>query len=253
MNKIIIDNNIINNYKDDYIEINNNTIVFIKNNEYQIEYINSNNINVNYIINSNITVKLSIYSDNDNLIINNNYTLKENSNLLLFKFYNNKTIKENITINLEGIYSQVSYFFSTICTNNESYNIKIIHNNKYTKSYISNKCIALNNSTITYTIDSIVPACNINSIMDQNTKIIELGTANATIKPNMYIEENDVEAKHGSVIGNFNEEEIFYLMSRGINKNDAIKLLSSGFILSHLLVSDELTNKIKDIINKNWR
>ena len=84
--------------------------------------------------------------------------------------------------------------------------------------------------------------------MDQTSRILTLGEVNATIIPNMFIDENSVEAKHGSVIGGFQEDEIFYLMSRGIPYEEARNLLIKGFIFSNLVVDMEKRAQILSII-----
>ena len=48
--------------------------------------------------------------------------------------------------------------------------------------------------------------------MDQTTKVLTLGNVETKINPNMFIEEDSVEAKHGSVISSFNEEELYFQM-----------------------------------------
>ena len=53
---------------------------------------------------------------------------------------------------------------------------------------------------------------------------------NSIIKPNLYIDEYDVDARHAATIGRFNSEDIFYLMTKGIDKKEAIELLISGFL-----------------------
>ena len=90
--------------------------------------------------------------------------------------------------------------------------------------------------------------------MDQTTKILTIGSVDAKINPNMYIEEDSVEAKHGSVISSFNEEEIFYLTSRGIPEEEAIYLLIKGFIFSNLILNMENKAIIYDCINsiRRW-
>lgn len=251
MNKIIIENNNITTTTNSNINITNNIINFTTNGEYILEVTNTNNIDINIILKDKVCIKLFIISLNNNLISNITYKLGENSNLIIQKFYKNNQIKEEENIYLDGKYSKISYNFSTIANNQEQYKMKIYHNNNYVTSDISNKCIGNNNSKILFDIDSILDKGNIGCIMDQDTKIISLGEIDANIKPNMYIEEDDVEARHGSVIGKFNEDDIFYLMSRGINKEESIKLLITGFILSNLSIDDENKNKIITIINNN--
>ena len=69
------------------------------------------------------------------------------------------------------------------------------------------------------------------------------------INPNLLIEENDVIANHAALIGKFNEAEIFYLMSRGIKREDAIGLLTRGFLQDDTTFKEEIEN----IIDAYWR
>jgi Fe-S cluster assembly protein SufD len=58
-------------------------------------------------------------------------------------------------------------------------------------------------------------------------------------KPELEIYADDVKCSHGSTSGNLDENSIFYLMSRGISKEDAKKLLINGFLI-------DVVNKITD-------
>ncbi len=49
-------------------------------------------------------------------------------------------------------------------------------------------------------------------------------------KPFLEILANDVFCTHGSTTGRLNEDQLYYLQSRGISKNEAQKLLVKGFI-----------------------
>ena len=68
-------------------------------------------------------------------------------------------------------------------------------------------------------------------------------------KPELRIFADDVKCSHGSTIGPIDENAIFYLRSRGISKNAAIKMIISSFI------NDDLENisneQIKSIVTKN--
>ena len=134
----------------------------------------------------------------------------------------------------------------------EYYKIRIYHNNNNVVSSLINKCVAFDNSKVTFDIDSILDKGNIDCDMDQDTKIINMGAVDADIRPNMYIEEDDVVARHGSVIGKFSPDDIFYITSRRIPEKEAILLLIRGFILSNLIVDDSLSEKIIKIINNNY-
>ena len=69
----------------------------------------------------------------------------------------------------------------------------------------------------------------------------------------MYIDEDDVEARHGSVIGTFSEDTIFYLMSRGVPREKALELLIKGHILSPLDFAFDFKQKIIETLNNQRR
>lgn len=69
-----------------------------------------------------------------------------------------------------------------------------------------------------------------------NNNLILSDEASANAKPNLEIFADDVKASHGATFGRLNEEELFYLQSRGLDPIDARKWLIQGFcqeILDH--------------------
>lgn len=54
-------------------------------------------------------------------------------------------------------------------------------------------------------------------------------TARADSIPSLEIDANDVRASHGATIGKIVEEYVFYLMSRGIPRNTAVRMVIEGF------------------------
>ena len=68
-------------------------------------------------------------------------------------------------------------------------------------------------------------------------------------KPELEIYADDVKCSHGSSSGNIEEDSIFYLMSRGLSRQESIKLLINGFLSE---ITDEIkSNSIKNfIVNK---
>lgn len=48
--------------------------------------------------------------------------------------------------------------------------------------------------------------------------------------PSMVVSENDVEVAHEATVGKIGEEQLFYLMSRGLSEDEAINAIVSGFI-----------------------
>jgi Fe-S cluster assembly protein SufD len=62
-----------------------------------------------------------------------------------------------------------------------------------------------------------------------NRNLILSPTARADTIPNLEIGANDVRCTHGATVGQVEEEYLFYLMSRGISRTEAVKLIVDGF------------------------
>jgi len=54
--------------------------------------------------------------------------------------------------------------------------------------------------------------------------------ARATAIPNLEILNHDVKCSHAATIGRLDDEQLFYLMSRGLSKARATHLLAQGFL-----------------------
>lgn len=248
MNRIIVDKNILSDYRDNDIEIHYNKIIFKRNGDYTLEYVNSDLVDLEIEVIDSVFVKLFIFSCDNKLRVKNYYKIGTNSNLLLFQFYYNDYVNEEIRFDLNGENSLLSYHFSSISRGLEEYHIIVNHNNHKVSSEIVNKCIGLDGSKIKMQIDSVLDKGNQDCVMDQSSRIMTLGDVEATIIPNMFIEEDSVEARHGSVIGRIRPEEIFYLMSRGIREDEAIHLLIKGFVFSNLVVDMDKRARIFQVI-----
>lgn len=187
-----------------------------------------NNIVMDEVINveSNSTLRLNISKPSNKEIT---YNLDDNATLIINKKYD-KCEEETININLNGIGSSVIYNFSTKAISNEKFTINIMHNNKNTKSKILNHGVVLNDSRLLFIVNTKVKKGNTGSILDQESKIIIMGENNSEIKPNLFIDEFDVDARHAASIGKFNNDDIFYLMTKGISYDKAIELLVNGFL-----------------------
>ena len=62
-----------------------------------------------------------------------------------------------------------------------------------------------------------------------NRNLILSPTARADTIPNLEIGANDVRCTHGATVGQVEEEYLFYLMSRGVSRTEAVKLIVDGF------------------------
>lgn len=99
------------------------------------------------------------------------------------------------------------------------------------------------------------------SIGNQRADSLLLSTsANADARPVLEIMNNDVKCSHGVSIGKIDNEKLFYMMSRGISKEDATRTFIQGFLEPILIripekereyMSGILSDKLKVIQHGN--
>jgi len=71
-----------------------------------------------------------------------------------------------------------------------------------------------------------------------NKNLLLSNDARVDTKPQLEIFNDDVKCSHGATVGQLEEEELFYLLSRGLNEDLARNLLTYGF-------AEEIINKIE--------
>lgn len=85
-----------------------------------------------------------------------------------------------------------------------------------------------------------------NNVLNEYARIINKSVSTNVLIPNLIVNTNEVVANHGVSIGGFNDDELFYLTSKGIKKSNARRLIENGFILS--IMDDDNREKIKNIL-----
>lgn len=73
-----------------------------------------------------------------------------------------------------------------------------------------------------------------------NKSIILSSKAKVNTRPQLEVYADDVKCAHGATIGQLDEEELFYLQSRAINRTTAFQMVCKGFLLE---VVERVTHK----------
>ncbi|HEU0013888.1 MAG TPA: Fe-S cluster assembly protein SufD, partial [Longimicrobium sp.] len=87
----------------------------------------------------------------------------------------------------------------------------------------------------------------------QTNRNLVLSTgARADSLPNLEIQADDVRCSHAATVGQLDEEEVFYLLSRGIPKPEAVRLVVFGFFAEVLeqLPLDEVRRELLNAVER---
>ena len=112
----------------------------------------------------------------------------------------------------------------------------------------------MKNNRLSFEVNTIVPKDSINIKTTQDSKILLFEEKTGIIKPNLIVDNDDIEANHSAYIGKFKNEQLFYLETRGIDKSSAIGLLAKSFLIGSM---NNISFRERDIvlekIKRYWR
>ncbi|MBU2612716.1 MAG: Fe-S cluster assembly protein SufB, partial [Nanoarchaeota archaeon] len=108
---------------------------------------------------------------------------------------------------------------------------KVYHLNENTCSTVLSKGISVDGGVSSYRglVKINVGAKNSKSSVRCDGLMLD-NKSKAMTLPSMDVHENEVEVSHEAAVGKVGEEDLFYLMSRGLSEEESIKLIVSGFI-----------------------
>ena len=200
------------------------------------------NYKIDKIENKNIKYSFNNIEQNKNTI-SETFILSSGSNFF----------KSEVNCNLKGEHSSafVNGIFSL--DKNKHHEIRTIvnHLTENTKSYQLIKSVLEDSSKAAYQGKIFVNSDAQKTDGYQLSKAILLNKdSEFNAKPELEIYADDVKCSHGSASGSLNENSIFYLMSRGLNYNQARELLINGFLLDVVekITDSEIKNLIKNMI-----
>lgn len=171
--------------------------------------------------------------------LNVDIVLNENANVI-FYFVDLTAGTTTFKAHLLGENAQVHVNTLVISKEKIQINQEIIHKAKHTFSEIKNYGVSLEKGSISFETVGKIENKNSSSNCRQLSKGLILGDEGyISSKPILLIDEFDVKAYHGASIGKMNEDDLFYLMSRGLTKEESYRLVLLG-------MTEPFLNEIKN-------
>lgn len=207
--------------------------------------------NIGFNLKENINAQLSMLSL-DGFKGNVDISLNANSRLEIYfadLAKNSSSVKVNVSLN-EG--AQVIFHLASLTTedSNKNFTVSVDHNAINSYSFVDNYGVVKSNGKLVFDGVSYIKNGCVKCKTRQNAKIMVFDEKSIGIaKPILKIDENDIEASHGAVVGKISDEHLFYLMSRGLSEDKAKVLITYGYLKPIMNGFDENTqSKIEELI-----
>ena len=166
--------------------------------------------------------EINIINENKNIDLK----LEKNSQLVI-NYYNDS--QESFDINItEEEASNLIINIASITDKDCKVNINVLITGNNNKCVINVRNISKNGNSNFYVNVKSNENTKDNIIIEDLKGVLEDGTID--FLPILEIDTNEVEASHFATIGGFNQNEIFYLQSKGLEYDECLKILKKAFI-----------------------
>ncbi|WP_137597672.1 SufD family Fe-S cluster assembly protein [Paucilactobacillus kaifaensis] len=173
----------------------------------------------------------------------------QNSNLKMYlTLFNRGNQNYDVNIDLDGDHSQATVKMVAIADQEQAQKVTTRINNygQKTNGVIEQNGVAKDKSKIDFhAVGKIFHGAH-GAQSNQHSRLLTLSKqSHGQVDPVLLIEENDVEAGHAASIGKIDEDQLYYLQTRGIDRKQAYYLLTKGFLLPVLneIPNETLKNK----------
>lgn len=146
---------------------------------------------------------------------------------------NDGNVIEDIQMNLvgEGSASDVKTVAITHGNQIQGINVNVTNIGSHSLGNIFQHGVALDESTMTFNGIGHILKNSKNSDAQQESRVLMLSDdARADANPILLIDEYEVQAGHAASISRVNQEQLYYLLSRGLKRKQAEKLIIRGFL-----------------------
>ena len=162
---------------------------------------------------------------------------------------------EDIQVHLDGQGSSSDVKTVVLSYENQiqAVNASVTNIGSHTTGNIFQHGVALDASTVAFNGIGHILKDSKNSDAQQESRILMLSDeARADANPILLIDEYEVQAGHAASVSRVDKDQLYYLMSRGIERTDAEKLIIGGFlgiVLSEISVK-EVREEFIETINR---
>jgi Fe-S cluster assembly protein SufD len=155
-----------------------------------------------------------------------------------------KQIYQNITLSEIGENVTLLLFLFGKNQNSVKINVKIVHKQIQAKSKIIVRGVIKDRACVNFNGLIRIERGSKGSSAWLEANLLSLSNqAKGIVVPSLEILESDVRAGHAVTVGKVNDSELFYLMTRGLSRTKAEKLIIKGFL-------DKLLNDFPEIYKK---
>lgn len=216
---------------DQSVSVSGDATLYIKNT-------NSSDItnSIDFKLEANSSLDMILFDVNSSMTVDNKFEFKLQQNAALklsVISLNSGATKSRVVCDLNEAGANANINVISVADQNVKTNFDVVANNncRDTKANIRQRAVALNGGENIFTATGFIDKDCSKAINFQESRVLLLDdAAKGDASPILLINHHDVEAGHAAGVSRVNDEEMYYLMSRGIDRKTAEELMTVAFI-----------------------
>jgi len=179
------------------------------------------------------------------VVLNQTAEVKEDGLLTLsFAEFNEAASSITSTVELAGTAAECNMNSALLCKMEKEMVMMIHHKASLTSSHMNHSGVLLEGGKLFVDATGKIDRGAKGSKSHQKSRALTFDQPkSATVLPQLLIDENDVEASHATSVGQIDENQMYYLQSRGLSKSQATQLITLGALMPIAEVLEDETLK----------
>ena len=161
----------------------------------------------------------------------------------------NTVVNSEYKLKEQGAFLQVQT--ASLTAGKVKFNQNCVHEVGNTEAHVNNYGVVLAHGLCDLVVKNTIVKGAHGSSTHQTSRLLTYDkTAVGKILPILYIYDNDVAASHAASLGQPDNDQLYYLQSRGLTYGEALRLIVIGYLLpiTQVINDEELENRLKNEI-----
>ena len=161
------------------------------------------------------------------------YEVMENGDLTVaYGECGHSSVDRNTFVALRQRGAQAVVSSASLVSDKKNYRTNVVNFAPETSGDMKNYAVVLNDGRLMIdAIGRIVKGASRSESHQTSRALCFEDKQHSTILPELLIDENDVQASHAMSIGRVDDEQLYYMMSRGLSVEQCTALLSTGYLM----------------------
>lgn len=216
--------------------------------------INKSHLHLSIVLEDDSELSLLLWNESEELHLKSNIDVQQDAKMnLYFGEMSEGMFDGKVQIHLQKEGAQLEMRSAATVSTHKCYEVTCTHEAPHTRSNMENYAVVYKNGDYRMSDTGKILKGAHGSESHQTSRALILSeNQKCEITPVLLIDENDVQASHATSMGQIDENQLYYLQTRGLTKTQALGLITVGYLMpiASVLEDEALEKQLSEKIEK---